>query len=249
MESYAFYDNFISKNQHHMNNYKDSLSNYDTVDITIKSYYIVFYIMTFAFILTIISSILVNNNYLRKILMIEILITGISSFMYYLFINKIKKFGGDFQNNGKLDLKVVDILRYKGWSVTTPLMLIVLCLVLMNTTKINISLQMIFGIIILDYLMLLFGYLGELNILNRSIAMVLGFIPFFIIFYIIFNTFIIRKYNLFNYLIFGIYFIIWIGYGMAYMFDEKIKNILTNMFDLISKGFVAIILSITYLMA
>jgi bacteriorhodopsin len=248
MESYAFSDNFISKNQHHMNSYKDGSSNYDILNITIKSYYLVFYIMIFAFILTIVSSILVNNNYLRKILMIEILITGISSFMYYSFIDKIKKFGGDFQNNGKLDLKVVDILRYNGWALTTPLMLIALCLVLMNTTKINISLLMIFGIIILDYLMLLFGYLGELNILNRPFAMVLGFIPFFIIFYIIFNTFIITKYNLFNYLIFGIYFIIWTGYGIAYMFDEKIKNILTNMFDLISKGFVAIILSIIYLM-
>ena len=101
-----------------------------------------------------------------------------------------------------------------------------------------------FTIIILDYIMLLFGYLGELNIINKWTSMILGFVPFFIIFYLIFNTFMLKSYNPFNYLIFGIYFIIWAGYGVSYIFEEKTKNILMNIFDCLSKAVVAIILSV-----
>jgi hypothetical protein len=43
------------------------------------------------------------------------------------------------------------------------------------------------------------------------------------------------------------YFIIWAGYGIVYCFEEKEKNIFTNLFDALSKGVVAIILSLSYL--
>jgi hypothetical protein len=56
----------------------------------------------------------------------------------------------------------------------------------------------------------------------------------------------IKSYDFFNYLIFGIYFIIWAGYGVSYIFDEKLKNIAMNIFDCISKAIIAIILSINY---
>jgi hypothetical protein len=127
-------------------------------------------------------------------------------------------------------------------------MLIALCLVLQNSTKIPLPPMMMITILILDYIMLLFGYLGEINIMDRFSAMIIGFIPFFIIFYLIFNKFMLKSYNPLNYLIFGIYFVIWAGYGISYMFEEKIKNILTNIFDCTSKAVVAIILSVNYAM-
>jgi phage-related protein len=36
---------------------------------------------------------------------------------------------------------------------------------------------------------------------------------------------------------------IWTGYGIAYYFDEKLKNICMSVFDAIAKGVVAILLS------
>lgn len=220
----------------------------ELLELTKNSFYGVFYFMIFALIITIISSILTTNHFHRRILIIEILVTCISSFMYYLFTNNISKyFSSQHKEKEDIDLTVVDKLRYNGWIFTTPLMLIALCLVLQNSTKIPLNPILMFTIIILDYIMLLFGYLGELNIINKLHSMILGFVPFFIIFYLIFNTFMLKSYNPFNYLIFGIYFIIWAGYGVSYIFEEKTKNILTNIFDCISKAIVAIILSVNYL--
>jgi bacteriorhodopsin len=221
------------------------MNNEKILKITELSFYSVYYFMIIALIITIISTIIVKDSKIRIILFLEILITGISSFMYYLFINNISKYFDYNKKDKDIDLSVVDRLRYKGWIFSTPLMLIVLCLYLESSTKVKISFITILFILFLDYVMLIFGYLGEINILNRLCAMILGFIPFFIIFYIIFTKFIMNKFNLFNYLIFGIYFIIWTGYGVSYMFDEKIKNILTNIFDGIAKGIVAILLSLS----
>lgn len=218
------------------------------LELVKKSFYGVYYFMICALIITLFSSFIVNDPQLQRILVIEILITGISSFMYFLFTNNISKYFNTVHKEGEdIDLTVVDRLRYNGWVFTTPLMLIALCMVLSSSTKIAINPVMMFTILLLNYIMLLLGYLGEVNMMDRLSAMVLGFVPFLVIFYLIFSAFIIKSFNLFNYFIFSIYFIIWAGYGVSYIFEEKSKNILTNLFDAISKGVVAIILSLSYL--
>lgn len=218
------------------------------LDLTRKSFYGVYYFMLAALAITFISCFIVNDPLLRRILFIEILVTGISSFMYFLFTNNISQYFDKVnKDNEDIDLTVVDRLRYNGWVFTTPLMLIALCLALSSSTRIIINPITMFTILLLNYIMLMFGYLGELNMIDRIAATVLGFIPFLLIFYLIFSTFLLKSFNPFNYLIFAIYFIIWAGYGIAYMFEEKEKNIATNIFDAISKGVVAIILSFSYL--
>jgi bacteriorhodopsin len=221
------------------------MDNKEKLEITKKSFYGIYYFMLFCFTVTFISFLLVKSKESRIILFLEILVTGISSFMYYLFTQNISKYFNKDDISKNIDFTVIDRLRYKGWMITTPIMLIVLCLFLQDATKIIINPYTIIFIIILDYIMLLFGYLGELKFINRLYAMILGFIPFLIIFYIIFMKFIFKRFNLFNYVIFGIYFIIWTGYGISYIFEEKTKNILTNIFDGISKGVVALLLSIS----
>jgi bacteriorhodopsin len=214
------------------------------INITKNSFQWVFYIMITACIVSIVSTLLAKDFSSRRVLFLEILITGVSSVMYYLFIkeslNKIED---------KDYLPIIDRLRYNGWGITTPLMLLALCLFLSNSTKIPINGSTLLTIIGLDYVMLLFGYLGELDKLDRLPAMIFGFIPFLIIFYIIFNKFIQGHYNVLNYLLFGIYFVIWTGYGVSYIFEEKIKNIATNFFDFASKALVAFIISFRYLFA
>jgi bacteriorhodopsin len=218
------------------------------LELVKKSFYGVYYFMLCAFIITFISAFIVKDFQLQRILVIEILITGISCFMYFLFTNNINHyFSTVHKKDEDIDLTVIDRLRYNGWTFTTPLMLIALCLALSSSTKVPLNPILVFTILILDFIMLLLGYLGEVNMMDRFSAMLLGFIPFFVIFYLIFSTFLVNTINPFNFLIFGIYFIIWAGYGIAYWFDEKLKNILTNLFDAISKGVVAIILSLSYL--
>jgi hypothetical protein len=144
-----------------------------------------------------------------------------------------------------LDLKYIDKLRYKGWSFSTPLMMSVLCLVLSASTNIPLTFKTLASVIGLDYLMLIFGYLGELGTIDRIAATVLGFIPFFAMFYIIFKTFI-NKYNLFNYIVFFVYLILWSGYGIAYLLDEYTKNLITNFLDVTAKGVFAVGISTYY---
>jgi bacteriorhodopsin len=214
----------------------------ETNQLAVAAFYYVFYIMIFAFIVSILSSIIVEDFSLRKILFLQIIVTGVSSFMYYLFTKNISL----QKQNGHIDFKQISILRYNGWCVTTPIMLIALCFALSNSTHIPIPIGTLLYIIALDYLMLLFGYLGEIGVSHRIVSTVLGFLPFFLIFYIIFSIFMGGKFNFFNYLIFGIYFFIWTGYGISYLLQDNLKNFFMNIFDCISKAGVALILSGSY---
>lgn len=82
------------------------------------------------------------------------------------------------------------------WSITTLLMLIALCNILSFNTKINIDVKTI-AIIVLNYCML-YRYTGEF-IKNKFIWLIIGFIPFILIYYI-YITFIKNKYSKINYI-------------------------------------------------
>jgi hypothetical protein len=56
----------------------------------------------------------------------------------------------------------------------------------------------------------------------------------------------LTKYNRDNWIIFGLYVIVWSIYGVAYHFEEERKNIIYNYLDLTSKCFVGIGLWIYY---
>ena len=136
----------------------------------------------FSFVVTFLAMLVSKKDNIRLILFIEILITGISGYMYYLFTKSMN------ETKEEPDLHYINVLRYKGWSFSTPLMMTVLCLVLSASTNIALTLRTLLAVIGLDYVMLLFGYLGELGKIDRISATVLGFIPFFAMFYIIFTN-------------------------------------------------------------
>lgn len=221
--------------------YPASTENDNKNDILIRKYFKYgYYFILFSFIFSVIATLFVKDNKHRLILFFEILITGASSYMYYLFNKSLDK------TKENLNLKYIDKLRYKGWSISTPLMLSVLCMVLSNSTGIPLTINFIGLIIILNYIMLSFGYLGEIEYLNKVIANILGFIPFFAMFYLIFITFIL-KYNFFNYVVYFVYLTLWSLYGIAYLLDEVTKNLITNFLDVTAKGVFAFGIAIAYL--
>jgi hypothetical protein len=153
----------------------------------------------------------------KLILLLEIFITGFSTISYYFFTQK------DF-------LQSITSIRYIEWTITTPLMLVVLCLIL------NISsIPLISAIIALDLIMLWFGYAGETNQIHPFAASI-GFIPLFFIFYLLYINGKVND-------IFSIYVLGWTGYGIAYYFNDYMKNTCMALLDAISKGVVAILLS------
>jgi hypothetical protein len=174
----------------------------------------------------------------------ETFISSVSSYIYYLLLKKI-------QNNRveqrEIDWKIITVLRYNGWTFTTPVMLIAFLLFLSNSTKIKLTLKTVVIIILLDWIMLCFGYLGEIDKISRNIAFVTGFIPFFIIFGIIYHVFLRNKFVLFNYVVFGLFFIFWGLYGVGYLLELEGRNYLMTILDLLSKSGIGLLFTFYFL--
>ena len=83
--------------------------------------------------------------------------------------------------------------------------------------------------------MLLFGYLGETNIMDKRISIPLGFVFFFLTFKLIYSEY--AKYSINGKNLFYFIFIVWLLYGVAAVMPIKIKNISYNFLDIISKNF------------
>ena len=98
----------------------------------------------------------------------------------------------------------------------------------------------ILSIVALNYLMLYTGYLGEVGQMGRLASMIVGFIPFVILFSIVFTVFVLPKYVYANYVLFSVFVTIWALYGVVYMLSEEYKNIAMNVLDCIAKCFVGI---------
>lgn len=173
----------------------------------------------------------------RHILNLETAISVIAGYFYSVFVAQIDKFNADSKPIAWEDITKT---RYIDWSITTPIMLLVLCVVLGTNSGVTVKLPVISTIILLNYAMLYFGYLGENGIWSRFNSMIAGFVAFFAMFGIIFNTFVQPRYVHANYILYGIYLFLWSLYGVVYMFGEEYKNIATNILDFTAKCFVGI---------
>ena len=86
--------------------------------------------------------------------------------------------------------------------------------------------------------MLVFGFLGEVNILNKFISIPIGFVFFVLSFYTLYVKFVGTE--LINQYLFVFMFVVWGLYGFAAMFPSIIKNVSYNVLDLIAKNFYGI---------
>lgn len=208
-------------------------------DLNIKKYLNYSFNITFVLLLTtgtitFIEAMRTNNPVVRHILNLETCISIIAGYFYSLFIGQVEK------SNESFDWTKITQTRYLDWCITTPLMLLTLCLVLCENIKIQLHLPIYLLIIFMNYSMLYIGYLGEVNLWDRLVTSLLGFIPFFAMFIVIFTKFVLPKFRLDNYILFGIYVLVWAMYGIVYLLDEEYKNICLNILDLIAKCFVGL---------
>jgi bacteriorhodopsin len=157
-------------------------------------------------------------------------VTSIAAFHYYYMINS----------------KNTPVLyRYFDWFFTTPILLIDLCILLDI-----FDYATLIKIVSLNTIMLLFGYLGELKILSILTSTILGFIPFVLMFYIIYmekqKVELLQKDELNKNTqqsnnketIFNVFILLWSLYGIVHMIPHgNLQNIIYNCLDLITKGF------------
>lgn len=187
--------------------------------------------------ITFIEAMRTKTPYVRHILNLETCISVIAGYFYSVFLEKINTHD---KNDTPIDWRDMTTTRYIDWSITTPLMLIALCLVLGRNINVDIKLAIIFPIIILNYIMLFAGYLGETNILDKIVAIIFGVVAFIGMFYMIFVNFVKPKYLFSNTILYYCYFIVWAIYGVVYMFNEEYKNIFMNILDLTAKSLIGL---------
>lgn len=208
------------------------------VQYYVKFSFIVTYIllMTTATI-TFIEAIRTPIPAVRHILNLETCISIVAGYFYSVFVEKIENFT---LSDKPINWADITETRYIDWSITTPMMLLALCLVLGQNSNTSVRLPIIGSVVILNYIMLYLGYLGESKVLDRTTSMISGFVAFLAMFSIIFVNFVKPKYNAANYMLYGIYLVIWSLYGIVYMWNEEFKNIAMNILDFIAKSFIGL---------
>ena len=145
--------------------------------------------------------------------------------------------------------------RYFDWIITTPTMLISLIFYLIfleykdnnKSDKLNFfklfnkEFYTIITVLLLNWAMLLFGYLGEISAIPLLLGVLLGFIPFLIYYYIIYKKYALLSNDGLKVYIYFLFF--WSLYGVVAVLPYKIKNMCYNILDLFSKNFFGLFLS------
>ena len=152
--------------------------------------------------------------------------------------------------------------RYYDWVITTPSMLFIFIVYLdflkngnnvPNMNDENTTFEYIKNafennkynfliIIVLNWMMLSFGYMAENKIIDKSVAVFNGFIPFLLYFFIIYEYY--AKFTTQGIILWASFVIIWSCYGISELFPYRIKNICYNILDIISKNFFGFFLAI-----
>ncbi len=175
---------------------------------------------------------------IRHIMNLETCISVVAGYFYGLFVDKINK--AEKENNDELPLEEINDNRYTDWAISTPLMLLVLCLVLGLENKHIVNFWKFLFILLLNFLMLGSGYIGELGILSKTNANIIGFIFFTFMFGTIWNTYMKNKKTINSIIVYVLFVILWALYGVFYQTDTLTKIFGYNILDLLSKAFIGI---------
>jgi hypothetical protein len=191
-------------------------------------------------------SLTVPSEYLlvNQMLLMEFIVQIIEAAFYVWMVYKFSQ------------IKNITPFRYFDWMITTPTMLITLMLYFVfirNKEKGIVSESFLTEVkkrwipmaqvAILDWLMLIAGYMGEIGTVDRMTANIAGFLPFVMMFYIIYKNFVSDSIQ--GQKIFWYFAGIWAIYGVAAFMPYNIKNIMFNILDLFAKNFFGLFLAYT----
>ena len=197
-----------------------------------NSFYITYAFLITTGTITFIEAMRTTDNKIRHILNLETVISIVAGYFYTVFMRKI--------NNKELNYSEINLTRYIDWAITTPVMLLVLCLVFVYNNKTKLTAGFFLIVLIINYVMLGAGYMGETKMINKRVGWTIGSLAFIVLYGLLYFTFIQGKNVFDNKIIFWAFLIFWAGYGIAYNLDNETRNISYNILDLFSKCFVGI---------
>ena len=176
-----------------------------------------------------------EDEIVKDILTMELVVQGVE-FLFYVYLV--------YAIVNKHVSSSVTSHRYFDWAITTPVMLIsfILFFKYLKDPERNIrwvqsvqeELSNIAKIIPANALMLLFGYLGEQGILNKYLAVAIGFIPFAYAFKILYAEY--AEYTAIAKYVFYPIFFVWSLYGVGAVLPFAAKNTMYNILDLFAKN-------------
>jgi bacteriorhodopsin len=176
---------------------------------------------------------------LRQALILELIVQVVELMFYVWLVFAIRKSAANITPK-----------RYYDWFLTTPTMLFTLMLYLKYLSQDKpTSLpqfakdhqETIIKVVILNALMLVFGFLGEVGVLRTRTSVVLGFIPFITYYALIYQEFVSD--NPEGQKIYWYFVAVWSLYGVAALMPYATKNASYNILDLFAKNFFGVYLS------
>jgi hypothetical protein len=186
-----------------------------------------------------------ENYIIKQLLYLELLVQAIEGLFYIWLVY-------NFDNVINITPK-----RYIDWTITTPTMLTTLIFYLIylryknekiDTAKlefsslVNDNAGVLSKILLLNWSMLFFGYLGEMKILSTLSGVLLGFVPFLMYYYAIYEKYAIKSGKQ-GIKLFWYFFFFWSLYGVVALLPYNLKNSLYNILDLFAKNFFGLFLS------
>lgn len=183
-----------------------------------------------------------EHQILKSVLLKETIVQIIEFCVYLIIISRYQ-------------LETMAATRYLDWFFTTPVMLFTTIIYFKycelqenkeDTSKmsvknfINENSKNIILILVSNLGMLVAGYLGELEILDRYTACFIGFLFFVLTFTIIYREY--ARYSKIGKLLYSFLVTIWALYSVAYLLRADFKNITINGLDIVAKNFFGVFL-------
>lgn len=181
---------------------------------------------------------------LREVLTLEMIVQFVQLFFYIYFLRAM----------ATTALPDMAAMRYFDWFITTPTMLLTTIIFYKYEEHLekNIDKKLefwtfvkdhkdnIITIFVCNFFMLLFGYLGEIGVIDMTSSLSIGFLFFGMTFYIIYKNYAIHSQNAMK--LFYFVFIVWGIYGIAAFMPPITKNNMFNILDIFAKNFLGLYL-------
>ena len=138
-----------------------------------SSFYLTYVFLMTTATITLIEALRTKDPTIRHIMNLETCISIVATFFYSKFVSMLE------EKPDIVDYKKIKFTRYLDWSITTPLMLLVLIMALMyNTNSGSLNFKSYAFVLLLNFGMLGSGYLGESEIVDKTFANFVGFLFF-----------------------------------------------------------------------
>lgn len=219
------------------------------INLVLSSFYLTYVFLLTTGVITFIEALRTPIPTVRHIMNVETCISIIACYFYGLFVVEIKNSQEQRKKSAENNDKTTDVIpiekinnmRYTDWFITTPFMLLALCMVLGYENKKLIKIYPLLLTLAFNFAMLLFGYLGEIRVLTKNLASIIGFVFFFLTYGTIWKIFMNgSKITSQSKYIFWVFLGVWSLYGVFYHTKETTKMFGYNILDLIAKAFIGI---------